>query len=180
MASSTGAIRAGAAFVELYADDTNLNRGLNESKAKVSAYASHVKEVERKLKSASKASDAATVQRLTPIMSGLQERQQTFAQEAAGRVALAQRVAQFKAAKVAMQATPDFQAAPPMGTAGVPAGAAGFLGMLGEDDPSTRKATKGLKFGGQGIRQGGHARRWRRGGEVGQGGYLCRHGRHGL
>ncbi len=154
MASSTGAIRAGAAFVELYADSSNLNRGLNESKAKVSAYASHVKEVERKLKSASKASDAATVQRLTPIMSGLQERQQTFAQEAAGRVALAQRVAQFKAAKVAMQATPDFQASPPMGTAGVPAGAAGFLGMLGDDDHSTRKATKGLKFGAKAFAKG--------------------------
>ena len=39
MAGSTGAIRAGRAFVELFADDSKLVRGLRRASAKLKAFA---------------------------------------------------------------------------------------------------------------------------------------------
>jgi hypothetical protein len=93
--------RAGGAYVEVYAKHGGLSGDLSAAEAKVRAYTSRVKQLQKEAAQAAKSGDTAKAASLTKAGTALSERQQTLAQQTAGRAALAIRLEGFKAQKLA-------------------------------------------------------------------------------
>lgn len=102
--TSSNAIRAGHAFVEIGVDNRPLRPGLEQAQATVRAYAKSISQIQRQSVEAYASGSSTRAASLERISAGLRERQSTLAQAASGRAALQQRLAVYKAIRAEAEA----------------------------------------------------------------------------
>ena len=103
MADSNG-IRAGRAFVEIGVDNRPLRPGLEQAQATVRAYATRIAQLQKQVIVAYAGGQSGRTISLQNISAALKERQATLTEAAAGRAALQQRLAVYKAIRAEAEA----------------------------------------------------------------------------
>jgi hypothetical protein len=98
--ATSGDIKAGRAYVELYADRAKLTGNLDEARAQVNRWQAEMARAQTNAAKAGAAGDTGAAAQQSQRASAASERLATAQQEAAGRSELAQRLANFKALRV--------------------------------------------------------------------------------
>jgi len=97
--TTVSGIRAGGAYVEIGADSRALDRELEASRAKLTAYTRNLRDVQKRMRAATDAGDTRQAATLQRVAQGMTERKATLREQIEGRGELQARLGALKAEK---------------------------------------------------------------------------------